>query len=136
MNMRYKMLKLLTNQYHESIFSDLSQLSVRMKECLADDLNSSAALAIFFDFIRGINSKISALEKMGKTLTKADLELLKSEWPQFKHWMKQVLGLLKEPQEFFEELKQFSLASEISINEINIKLEERKLAQKQRLGKI
>lgn len=120
----------LTNQYHESIFSDLSQMSVRMKECLADDLNSSAALAIFFDFIRSINSKISALEKTGKTLMKADLELLKTEWPQFKHWMKQVLGLLtKEPQEFFEELKQFSLASEISINEINIKLEERKLAR-------
>lgn len=120
----------LSNFYSENIFTELSQLSFKMKGCLADDLNSSAALAVFFDFIRSINTKISLLEKSGKTITKSDSELLKLEWPQFKNWMKNVMGLLtQEPQQFFDSLKKFSLASEISINEINSKIEERKLAR-------
>ncbi|WP_158998703.1 cysteine--tRNA ligase [Pigmentibacter ruber] len=120
----------LTKQYSESIFLDLPNLVLRMKEALADDLNSSAALAIFFDFIRTINTKISNLEKTGKILTKEDIAVLKSDWPKLKTWIKNVLGLLtKEPQEFFDDLKKFSLASEISVKDINDKLEERKLAR-------
>ncbi|WP_397601588.1 cysteine--tRNA ligase [Silvanigrella sp.] len=118
------------NQSSEFIFTELETLIPKMREFLADDLNSSAALAVFFDFIRNINTKLSALEKSGKMLSENDLTILKSKWPEFKNWMKNAMGLLvEEPNVFFENLRKYNLASEISSSEIQQKLEERKRAR-------
>lgn len=118
------------NQSSEFIFTELETLIPKMREFLADDLNSSAALAVFFDFIRSINTKLSALEKSGKMLSEKDLTILKSKWPEFKNWMKNAMGLLvEEPNVFFENLRKYNLASEISTSEIQQKLEERKTAR-------
>jgi len=118
------------NQSSEFIFTELETLIPKMREFLADDLNSSAALAVFFDFIRNINTKLSALEKSGKMLSEKDLTILKSKWPEFKNWMKNAMGLLvEEPNVFFENLRKYNLASEISSSEIQQKLEERKMAR-------
>ena len=118
------------NQSSEFIFTELETLIPKMREFLADDLNSSAALAVFFDFIRNINTKLSALEKSGKILSEKDITILKSKWPEFKNWMKNAMGLLvEEPNVFFENLRKYNLASEISSSEIQQKLEERKRAR-------
>ena len=118
------------NQSNELIFNDLENLIPKMREYLSDDLNSSAALAVFFDFIRTINTKLSMLEKSGKTLAVHDLATLKSKWPEFKNWIKNAMGLLvEEPHVFFENLRKYNLTSEISSAEIQLKIEERKTAR-------
>lgn len=118
------------NFYHEEIFSDLDNLISKMRECLADDLNSAAALAVFFDFIKSVNVKLIAFEKSGKDLTLKDQEKLRSAWSEFKNWIKKSMGLLmEEPNSFFVNLSNYKLTSEISAAEIEQKLNERKLAR-------
>jgi cysteinyl-tRNA synthetase len=118
------------NEFNEQIFADLNFLVSKMRAFLADDLNSSAALAVFFDFIRNVNSKLNVLEKSGKTLSKDDNQLLKTKWPEFKSWIKNGMGLLvEEPNIFFQNLRKYNLASEISASEIEQKIEERKKAR-------
>jgi cysteinyl-tRNA synthetase len=116
--------------YHEEIFSDLDNLIPKMRESLADDLNSAAALAVFFDFIKSVNVKLVAFEKSGKDLTLKDQEKLRSTWFEFKNWIKKAMGLLmEEPNDFFVNLSNYKLTSEISAAEIEQKLKERKLAR-------
>lgn len=114
----------------EFIFKDLESLIAKMREFLLDDLNSSAALATFFDFIRRVNTKLHLLEKSGKILGKHDLNILKTKWPEFKNWIKNSMGLIiEEPNEFFEKLRKLNLSSEMSSVEIEKKIEERTQAR-------
>jgi cysteinyl-tRNA synthetase len=120
----------IQNESNEFIFKELEFLIPKMKEFLIDDLNSSAALAVFFDFIRNVNSKLNLLEKSGKVLGKQDQSILKIKWPEFKEWIKNAIGLLvEEPNVFFANLRKYNLASEISATEIEQKIEERKKAR-------
>ncbi|KAB8030968.1 cysteine--tRNA ligase [Fluviispira multicolorata] len=112
------------------IFAELSNLSFKMKEFLADDLNSNGALATFFDFIKGVNTQLARLEKLGQKLRREDSVLLKTKWPEFKNWIKNALGLLvDEPKIFFENLRKYNLGSEISAEDIELKIQERTKAR-------
>jgi cysteinyl-tRNA synthetase len=85
-----------------AIFVGMDELCQAMRSHLREDLGSAAALGVFFDFVRQANQALAALEKRGQTLSAADQEALKDQWPRFKAWMSETLGLLgSTPQEFF-----------------------------------
>ncbi|MES2613818.1 MAG: cysteine--tRNA ligase [Bdellovibrionota bacterium] len=112
------------------IFSDLEGLAQKMRLHLCDDLNSGLALATMFNFIKTINSGLSKLEKLNQNLSQKDFDILLQYWPQFKNWIQEALGILiNKPDEFFEVLRKYNLGAEISISQIEKKIEERKLAR-------
>ncbi|WP_186646218.1 cysteine--tRNA ligase [Fluviispira vulneris] len=112
------------------IFADLSNLTTKMKEFLADDLNSNGAMATFFDFIKNVNIQLGKLEKSGQKLREEDILLLKTKWPEFKNWLKTTLGILiDEPKVFFENLRNYNLGTEISVEDIELKIQERTKAR-------
>lgn len=112
--------------FETSIFSEMGSIIEKMRAHLTDDLNSSAALAVFFDFIRSTNTQLAQLEKSSKQLDGHDLSLLNTKWPEFKNWMKNALGLLtEEPHAFFENLRKFNLGSELSAQDIEAQIVER-----------
>lgn len=117
-------------EHTQVIFTELEHLITKMRSNLADDLNSGAAIATFFNFIKNININLAQLEKLNLGLNKKDLEILGKNWPLFKNWIKESLGILvSAPHEFFEGLRKFNLGSEISVHDINSKIQERKQAR-------
>lgn len=111
--------------YEGSIFKTLPELVTKMRAALEDDLNSSAALAVFFEFVKHVNAELTALEKKGCRLNDSDVELLKKHWAPTVSWLQSALGILvKKPGEFFAELTKFKLG-EISPEQIEGKLAER-----------
>jgi cysteinyl-tRNA synthetase len=118
------------NTFQEVIFVELEDVISKMRRHLFDDLNSSAALAVFFDLMRGVNSRLNVFEKQVKKMNEQDRQLLKIQWPTFKDWFKKVFGLtLQQPEIFFDDLKKYNIRSEISIVEIQRKIEERSQAR-------
>jgi cysteinyl-tRNA synthetase len=127
---KYSHERAATKEYPQSIFSDLEKLGDSMREQIADDLNTSAALAKFFDFIRSVNNQLAAMEKSGSGLNAADQATLKKHWKPFKTWLQSALALITQsPEEFFESLKQFKIASELSTEQIETRLQERQDAR-------
>lgn len=117
-------------EYSTNVFSSLENLVPTMRLNLADDLNSTSGLATLFYFIKNINVSLNQLEKENKKINKNDSVLLTKYWPEFKNWIKNALGILtEEPAQFFENLRLYNLRSEISIEQINLKIAERKLAR-------
>jgi cysteinyl-tRNA synthetase len=120
----------LKNEYDQSIFGELETLVIRMRENLADDLNSASALAILWGFIRNINHHIALMEKKNKSLNRADRLILTHNWESFKAWLHNSLGILvHKPDDFFAGLRNLNLISEISLQEIDQKLAERNQAR-------
>ena len=76
------------------IFEDLKNLIPKMRQGLADDLNSALALGYLFNFIKTINTSLSLLEKQNLILNSEDREILRIYWPEFKEWAKNSLGIL------------------------------------------
>jgi cysteinyl-tRNA synthetase len=93
-------------------------------------LNSTAALAVFFEFVKSVNTNLTKMEKNNCVLSHTDIKILKEKWPQFKSWMHKTLGLLEQsPQDFFVSLKNFNLGSEISAEQIEQKIQDRTIAR-------
>ncbi len=112
------------------IFDSLKNVRELMREQLADDLNSSAALAKFFDFIRDTNNQLADMEKKGHNLNAADRSTLNEHWAPFKTWLQNAFGILtQEPHAFFEDLKRFKIASELSNEQVELRLQERQDAR-------
>ncbi|BBH54565.1 cysteine--tRNA ligase [Fluviispira sanaruensis] len=123
-------LSTIHKEFDGLIFADLSNLVTKMKEFLSDDLNSNGAMATFFDFIKNVNIQLGKLEKSGQKLREEDILLLKTKWPEFKNWLKITLGILiDEPKVFFENLRNYNLGTEISVEDIELKIQERTKAR-------
>lgn len=119
-----------TKTHSQNIFANLEKLSQSMREQLADNLNSSAALAKFFDFIRTVNTQLAAMEKAGASLNEADRQALATHWVPFKNWFQMALGFLSQtPNEFFENLKSYKISSELSNDQVEARLAERQAAR-------
>jgi len=117
-------------EFSEDVFLKLEGLIEHMRQHVRDDLNSTAALAVFFEFIKETNSKIAKMEKAQARLSKADVHRLKVQWPQFKKWISCSLGLLEQtPQDFFAGLSAYNLGGEISAKEIEAKIMQRNEAR-------
>ena len=117
-------------EFSNEIFSDLESLTFKMKNSIADDLNSGAALATLWSFIKQINFQLAQLEKSNKKLNQKDKLFLKLHWENFKKWLKNALGILvQNPNSFFDSLRKYNLISEISLQEIDCKIKERKTAR-------
>lgn len=118
------------SSFEMTIFSKLHSLVAEMQKNLCDDLNSSAALATFFEFTKGVNALLTKMEKQGCHLNQEDLSILNEKWGPFKNWMKSTLGILEQtPNAFFESLRSFNLASEMSSDEIAEKIKQRNQAR-------
>lgn len=114
------------DEFAETVFSGLDTLVARMRCEIENDLNSAGALALFFDFIKGVNTGLGKLEKLGKKLNAQDRAQLDAHWDAFKNWMHRALGLLTvSPAVFFESLKKLGQSSEISAEQIEGKMKER-----------
>lgn len=117
----------LGNEFEPSVFAGLDTLVERMRASLSDDLNSTAGLAVFFEFVKDVNTGLSALEKKGKTLNAADQALLTGHWENVKKWFGTALGLLgQNPATFFVSLSKYKLTSELSATQVEQKLADRK----------
>jgi cysteinyl-tRNA synthetase len=118
------------NKFESVIFAKLENLISDMQIFLCDDLNSTAALAVFFEFVKSVNTNLTKMEKNNCVLSHTDIKILKEKWPQFKSWMHKTLGLLEQsPQDFFVSLKNFNLGSEISAEQIEQKIQDRTIAR-------
>lgn len=116
--------------FENDVFSTLQNLIPNMQIHLCDDLNSTAALATFFEFTKEVNTSLAKMEKSNATLSENDFKILHENWPSFKNWMQKTLGILEQtPQDFFISLKHFGLGSEISTDQIEQKIQERNLAR-------
>lgn len=110
--------------------TSLDSLIQKMRDALADDLNSAAAMGAFFESVRNINASLAAVEKSGKSLHPSDQNRLNTVWPVAKAWMTQTLGLIQTtPAEFFQGLTKYRLAGQLSPDDIEKKLEERHTAR-------
>jgi cysteinyl-tRNA synthetase len=108
----------------------LDALIQKMRDALADDLNSAAAMGIFFEAVRAINATLAVVEKSGKGLHPNDQNRLDTQWPVIKSWLTQTLGLIQTtPAEFFEGLTKYRLSGQLSPKDIEKKLEERHTAR-------
>ncbi len=112
------------------VLQALDQLVQKMRDSLADDLNSTAAMGVFFEAVRSINTGLASIEKAGRTLNKADVERLKNVWPVAKAWLTSTLGLVQQtPAEFFASLAQYRLGGQLSPEDIERKLSDRQNAR-------
>ena len=119
-----------TQEFEVMVFGGLDTLVDRMRSSLSDDLNSTAALAVFFEFVKDVNTGLTALEKKGKILNSADRDLLATHWANVKKWFGGALGLLgQNPLHFFESLAKYKLTSELSAAQVEEKLIDRKKAR-------
>jgi cysteinyl-tRNA synthetase len=119
-----------TTQSTLEVLSALDSLTQKMRDSLADDLNSTAALGVFFETVRSINNGLAAIEKAGRTLNKADTLRLQNTWPAIKAWLSNTLGLVQQtPSEFFSSLAHYKLGGQLSPDDIEKKLSERTLAR-------
>lgn len=126
----YESLPQSDKQNTELVFSGMDSLVERMRLSIRDDLNTGAALATFFEFIKSVNSKLGTMEKKGLSLNISDKKMLSDYWAPFKNWCKSTLGLLLEtPEEFFASLPKYKLTSEISAHEIDDKIKARNEAR-------
>ncbi len=116
--------------YEKTIFSEIPKMKNEMREFLYDDLNSSAALSVFFEFVRKTNSSLSEMEKTNCQLSPMDRHNLENHWYDLKKWMKNTLGLFQMvSDEFFRNLLKYNLVNEISIDQIDCKIEARNKAR-------
>lgn len=112
------------------VLQAIDQLVQKMRDSLADDLNSTAAMGVFFEAVRSINTGLASIEKAGRTLNKADVERLKNVWPVAKAWLTSTLGLVQQtPAEFFASLAQYRLGGQLSPEDIEKKLSDRQNAR-------
>lgn len=112
------------------VLSSLDNLVQKMRDALSDDLNSAAALGVFFETVRAINTGLAANEKAGRTLHDSDKQRLAETWPVAKAWLTQTLGLVQTtPAEFFAGLTQYRLGGQLSPNDIEKKLQDRQAAR-------
>jgi len=101
----YRFVELLDRYAHEEdsetnassieVLSSLEHLTQKMRDALSDDLNSAAAMGVFFETVRAINSGLAANEKAGKSLHPTDKKRLNQTWPVAKAWLTQTLGLVQ-----------------------------------------
>ncbi len=116
--------------FEDSVFQSLETLIVKMRNSLADDLNSAASLAVFFEFVREVNTSFSKMEKQGKSLNSEDINLVNTYWPTLKNWLANTLGILvQKPDEFFKSLHKYKLGTELSSIQIQQKIDLRKQAR-------
>lgn len=119
-----------TNMSSIEVLSSLDTLVLKMREALSDDLNSAAALGVFFETVRTINSGLASIEKAGKLLHDSDRQRLTDTWPVIKAWLTQTLGLIqKTPSEFFTGLSKYRLGGQLSPDDIEKKLHDRHTAR-------
>lgn len=112
------------------VLQALDQLVQKMRDALADDLNSTAAMGVFFEAVRSINTGLASIEKAGRTLNSADVDRLKNVWPVAKAWLTSTLGLVQQtPAEFFASLAQYRLGGQLSPEDIERKLSDRQNAR-------
>lgn len=116
--------------FEQSVFAGIEKLVPNMRSALQDDLNTSAALAHFFEFVKSVNAGLTAMEKKGATFHDADKKLLQEHWGATKNWVSITLGVLQEsPEEFFKTLSKYKLTQEISPSEIQSKIDARNAAR-------
>lgn len=119
-----------TTQSTLEVLADLDHLTQKMRDSLSDDLNSTAAMAVFFETVRSVNAGLASIEKAGRTLNKTDLHRLQNVWPVVKAWLTNTLGLVQQtPSEFFESLAQYRLGGQLSPKDIEMKLTDRNAAR-------
>jgi cysteinyl-tRNA synthetase len=112
------------------VLTALDQLTHKMRESLADDLNSAGAMGVFFEAVRNINAGLASVEKAGRTLHKADTERLQNVWPVAKAWLTNTLGLVQQtPAMFFASLAHYRLGGQLSPGDIEQKLVDRQNAR-------
>ncbi|NBX17294.1 MAG: cysteine--tRNA ligase [Proteobacteria bacterium] len=112
------------------VLTALDQLTHKMRDSLADDLNSAGAMGVFFEAVRNINAGLASVEKAGRTLHKADAERLQNVWPAAKAWLTNTLGLVQQtPAMFFASLAQYRLGGQLSPEDIEQKLVDRQNAR-------
>jgi cysteinyl-tRNA synthetase len=112
------------------VLGSLDQLTQKMRDALADDLNSAAAMGVFFEAVRNINAGLASVEKAGRSLHKLDIERLQNTWPVVKAWLTNTLGLVQRtPSEFFASLAQYRLGGQLSPDDIERKLADRHTAR-------
>lgn len=115
------------------VFSPLPQLKERMRDLLTQDMNSTSALAVLFEFISTVNAQILKLEKNAYDLLPDDQMILKNHWPDFKSWINKTFALFSQkPNEFFEQLKKFGCEHQFSDEEIQNKIEQRNKLREQK----
>ena len=113
------------------IFGGLESLQDAMLSSLLDDLNSAAALAHFFEFIKKVNTGLANLEKKNLALNNEDKKSLVELWPRTKNWLGKTLGILgSEPAAFFEECASRRLDGSFSAKDIEAHLLKREDARK------
>lgn len=121
------------NTWNTPVFKGIETLVARMRETMADDLNSAAALAQFFDFIKHVNTELSAMEKKGAMLSDTDVAQYATHWNPVLTWLRSTLGLLANtPAEFFKTLSTYKISKEISPEQIEQKITERNTARTQK----
>lgn len=119
-----------TNVSTIEVLTTLDSLVQKMRSALSDDLNSAAAMGIFFETVRSINSGLAANEKAGRTLHEADKNRLTNQWPLARAWLTQTLGLVQmTPSEFFTSLAKYRLGGQLSPDDIEKKLKDRHAAR-------
>jgi len=112
------------------VLTGLDNLVQKMRDGLADDLNSTSAMGAFFETVRSINAGLASIEKAGRTLNKSDHQRLKNVWPVVKAWLTSTLGLVQQtPAEFFASLAQYRLGGQLSPADIEQKLTDRHSAR-------
>jgi cysteinyl-tRNA synthetase len=119
-----------TNTSTLEVLTSLDDLIQKMREALSDDLNSAAAMGVFFETVRTINAGLAANEKAGRTLHQKDRGRLENTWPVIKSWLTQTLGLVQTtPSEFFTGLAKFKLGGQLSPQDIERLLNDRQNAR-------
>ena len=113
------------------IFGDLIHLKDLMRAKIRDDLNTGAALALFFDFMKSINAKLIQNEKKGLNLSTEDKKILSVHWRDFIQWFNTALGLLSQPpHDFFAELSEKFLPESLKSDQVQELLDQRDAARK------
>jgi cysteinyl-tRNA synthetase len=117
-------------QNKETLFQNIETLIPKMKALLADDLNSPAAMASLFEFIRNSNQALNGYLKKNSLLSTEDHSTLSTWWPKIKTWLSTTLGLLETSAgEFFKTVSALKGSQELSSTDIQKKIEERNAAR-------